>query len=274
MSAARSAIEQLESSAETEKVVVDAYLDLPAAGAAERFASSSEFAATMSLLSSRDHEAVLDLGSGSGIASRAFASLVSGPVVAVEPDRDDRVGARACRTLCDDDKVVVVVGTAAHLPVRSGAFDLVYGRQVLHHIEDLAGVMSECHRVLRPGGTALFTREHVADNELELAQFLDSHPIHRLVGGEGAHPLHEYLSSIEGAGFQLEAVIGPWDSVINAYPTVRSDAELRTYPRTALTNRFGRLGSVFAAVPGVSALTWRRLRRPFPGRMYTFLARR
>jgi SAM-dependent methyltransferase len=53
------------------------------------------------------------------------------------------------------------------LPFPSGSVDLVVGLAVLHHLSerDLASALAETHRVLRPGGRALFT-EPVEDSRI------------------------------------------------------------------------------------------------------------
>jgi hypothetical protein len=86
--------------------------------------------------------------------------------------------------------------------------------------------------------------------------------------------LRSYVDSILAAGFELIKVLGPWDSVINAFPLVRSEAELEDYPRRALTQRLGRLGGALARVPFITSLTWAYLNRPTPGRFYSFIAAR
>jgi ubiquinone/menaquinone biosynthesis C-methylase UbiE len=48
---------------------------------------------------------------------------------------------------------------AEALPFEDGAFDLVFGHAVLHHLPDLATAFGEFHRVLRPGGTLAFAGE-------------------------------------------------------------------------------------------------------------------
>jgi SAM-dependent methyltransferase len=45
-----------------------------------------------------------------------------------------------------------VTADATRLPFTDGAFDAVLIRDVLHHIEDVVGVLAEARRVLRPGG--------------------------------------------------------------------------------------------------------------------------
>jgi len=50
-----------------------------------------------------------------------------------------------------------VNGDAVHLPFTDGSFDRVIASEVMEHIPDDAGAMSELARVLRPGGTIAVT---------------------------------------------------------------------------------------------------------------------
>jgi ubiquinone/menaquinone biosynthesis C-methylase UbiE len=55
-----------------------------------------------------------------------------------------------------------VQGSLTELPFPDASFDLVYSNGVIHHIPETEGVVSEFHRVLRPGGTALVMVYHAA----------------------------------------------------------------------------------------------------------------
>jgi SAM-dependent methyltransferase len=48
---------------------------------------------------------------------------------------------------------------AQALPFDDGSFDVVLGHAVLHHLPDLQQAWREIHRVLRPGGVAVFAGE-------------------------------------------------------------------------------------------------------------------
>jgi SAM-dependent methyltransferase len=254
-------------------LVRDAYLGRDVEDSARRFAASDEWTATQALLAPwLEHAIVLDLGSGVGISAAAFASAGAQRVYAVEPDPSDEVGRGAMARLGLDSRVIPVDASGEGLPLDSGSVDIVYTRQVLHHIRDLKALMTECARVLRPGGAFLAVREHVVDDAAQLAAFLESHPVHRLAGGENAHALVNYTSAITDAGLSMLSVLDPWDSIINAFPAVRTADELRAYARSRLAARLGRAGSWLARLPGVERLAWRRIRRPVPGRLYAFLA--
>lgn len=265
------AIRTLRQDPQYADLVRDAYLGPDTADSIARFARSAEFEEVVRLIGDRIAGAtVLDLGAGTGIASAAFKRAGAGHVIAVEPDESEEVGRGAMAQAGLDLEVIAAYGEA--LPVPSHSIDIVYARQVLHHAQDLDALVNEVARVLRPGGLLVACREHVVSNGLELQLFLEAHPLHRLAGGENAFPLAAYTSAIERSGLRIQAVLGPWDTVINAFPTVRSTAELRALPRDRLVRRFGAAGAIAARIPGVEAAVRRRIERPMPGRLYTFLA--
>ncbi len=53
------------------------------------------------------------------------------------------------------DNLYFVKGDAENLPFPDGSFDVVVSSQVLEHVKGCMRFISETHRVLRPGGTAL-----------------------------------------------------------------------------------------------------------------------
>lgn len=270
---AEEAIRQLRLDPQYTELIRDSYLGSDVVEASERFLTSAEFSEVRNLLDGRISEGtILDLGAGNGIASRAFAKCGAEMVYALEPDPSDDIGRGAIRHLTEDMPVELIDSYGEEIPLPDDTADIVYTRQVLHHTSDLPQVLRECTRVLKTGGVFLACREHVVDNDQQLQAFLASHPVHKLTGGENAYSLDEYLEAIRSAGLKINEEFGPWDSIINAFPAVNSLQELERFPQINLERRFGRSGALASRVPGVNSLVWTRLKRPTPGRMYSFLA--
>lgn len=256
-------------------VVRDAYLGPDALANAERFLRSAEFAAVLGLVEGRARGgAVLDVGAGTGIASYAFARSGAREVVALEPDPSDVVGQGVIRRLQGGLPIRIEAGWGEALPFTDGRFDVVYLRQVLHHARDLDALVRECARVTARGGVVLATREHVADDRAQLEAFLAAHPIHQLAGGEHAYPLGAYVEAFRRAGLEGPRLLGPYDSVVNAFPAIPDEDALRRHPATVLERHLGVLGRVAARLPGVPALVLRAIDRPLPGRLYSFVGRK
>lgn len=268
------AVRHLRAQPEYAQLVHEAYVGADVLEAAKRFSASAEFLELVRLLGGVAGATVLDLGAGNGIASYAFAQAGAATVYALEPDPSEEVGQGAIRRCSVGTNIRILDAIGERIPLNDAQVDVVYARQVLHHIRDLPEVMREISRVLKPGGRFAACREHVVDDERQLAVFLSKHPMHRLTGGEGAHSLETYTGSIGDSGLEIIEVLGPWDSVINAFPIVSAPAELDDLPRVFLRRRLGRIGAVLARVPGVHTATSWYLRRPMPGRLYSFLGRK
>lgn len=56
-------------------------------------------------------------------------------------------------------------GNAEALPYREGAFDVVYGSSVLHHV-DLQRTLREAHRVLKAGGRVVFAEPNILNPQV------------------------------------------------------------------------------------------------------------
>ena len=101
----------------------------------------------------------LELGAGTGYFS---LNLVQAGVIREATCTDISPGMvaalqRNARAL--DLDVDACVADAEALPFEDGSFDLVLGHAVLHHLPDLDQAWREIHRVLAPGGIAVFAGE-------------------------------------------------------------------------------------------------------------------
>jgi SAM-dependent methyltransferase len=269
------AVRHLRARPEYHDLVRDAYLGPDVADSYRRFVASAEWDEVRSQLGDAIRDAVVvDLGAGTGLASRAFVEAGARQVYALEPDPSNEVGYCVIRRLTSGMPVAIVSSYGERIPLADGSVDIVYARQVLHHTRDLAAAAAECARVLRPGGHFIACREHVVRDDVELRAFLAAHPMHQLAGGENAYTLVEYESALRRAGLTIVKTLAPWDSVINAFPAVRSRRELEELPRRRLRDRFGLLGSLVGRLPFVSRIMWARIRRPSPGQLYSFVGQK
>lgn len=262
-----------------QKWLVDAcYFDDPLLEAAERFAQSEEWQGTVDLLPQKTGKA-LDLGAGRGISSYALAKA-GWQVTALEPDPSLLVGGGAINSLAQQAHlpITVVEEFGEHLPFEENTFDLVHGRQVLHHAYDLPTLCKEVARVLKPGGHFIATREHVISKKEDLQAFLDSHALHKFYGGENAFLLRDYEAAITSGGLQLVKALGPFETVINYFPL--SHDQWREICAGPVVHRVGR--KLANLLTDESHIIGRRLLQYYarrlsqtsdaPGRLYSFVA--
>ncbi len=97
---------------------------------------------------------VLDLGCAGGFMAEALARRGAN-VTGIDPAKD-AVAAAQDHAAQEGLSISYDVGVGESLPYDDGAFDAVVCVDVLEHVSDLDKVLSEMHRVLRPGGMALF----------------------------------------------------------------------------------------------------------------------
>lgn len=251
------AVQWLREQPERQDLVKACFFDDPLLDAARRFHCSEEWAETRKRLPSPPGK-VLDMGAGRGISSYALAKD-GFDVTALEPDSSALVGAEAIRSLANESglHVAVVQEKGERLPFADDSFDLVYGRQVLHHAHNLSDLCKEVARVLKPGGVFIATREHVVDIHDELPVFLANHPLHHLYGGENAFSLTEYIGAAEDAGLCFSEILMPFDNVINYYPsTMEQVKDLAKRLCPSASDKIAELRRIYRA----------------PGRLFTFVA--
>lgn len=252
------------------------YYEDPLEAAAERFCASEEWVGTQAILAPYLPGRVLDIGAGRGIASYAFAKLGC-EVVALEPDGSNIVGRGAIRQLAAaaGQPISAVAGFGESIPAKDGSFDIVYGRAVMHHAQDLTAFCREATRVLKRGGVFLATREHVITRRKDLDAFFAGHALHARYGGENAFLLKEYVQAIESGPLQMIRTFGPYDSAANYFPmTTRERDEWLAGVAGRLVTR--PLAKLAMSIPGVATLAANLISQlsNAPGRHFAFLAQR
>jgi SAM-dependent methyltransferase len=266
------AIEVLRDDPAHQELIFNSYLTRDLVNNSRRFAASAEFAEVRALLARYAPGAtrLLDMPGGNGIATHAFAAA-GYQVTSVEPNPSPAVGRGAIAHVLAASglQAEIVEAWGEELPFASESFDVAYVRQGLHHAMDLPRMLAQLGRVLRPGGVLLACREHVVDDYgTSLQAFLASQVDHQLYGGEHAFTLPDYRAAIRAGGLELKLELGPFDSIINAYPN--TPAVLRERVLASVPGRVLRklLPDDLVATIATAYLK----RRKMPGRLYSFLA--
>jgi SAM-dependent methyltransferase len=104
-----------------------------------------------------DARRVLDVGSAFGYGTAALAAPHHGERRVVGVERDPQHVRDAVRRF---PWLPVLQGDAADLPFADAAVDAVVLLDVLEHVPDPVAVVTEIHRVLRPGGSLILSVPH------------------------------------------------------------------------------------------------------------------
>lgn len=175
-------------------------LDRLPAGAIDSFAGVGWF---FDLADLQEGEAVLDLGSGSGMDA-FFAALRVGPgghVVGIDMTDAQLGKAERLRAEHGFDQVSFRAGRIEQLPVQDESFDAVISNGVINLTPDKDQVFREAARVLRPGGR-LALADIVTETALTDAIVSDVDLWASCIGG--APQEADYRDAIVRAGLQVE----------------------------------------------------------------------
>jgi len=185
-------------------------------------------------------ERVLDLGSGAGFDAFLAARQVGpdGRVVGVDmtPEMVARATANAAKAGLEH--VDFRLGDIEHLPVETGAFDVIMSNCVINLAPDKGAVFREAYRVLAPGGR-LAISDVVAIGDLPAAILADPAAYTGCVAGAAAVADLEHL--IAAAGFsqvritlrgEARAHLQAFDTDPTAAPVVSSALIEAVKPQT------------------------------------------
>lgn len=240
------------------------------------FRASDEFKETLRLLRNFkiDSSATLvDVGAGNGVAAVSFA-LEGFKVTALEPDPSETIGAGAIALLKEAytlDNLTIHQTTGEQIPCPDNSIDIVYARQAMHHANDLNAFIKEAARVLKPGGLYFANRDHVVNDQEQLEQFLEIHPLHKFYGGENAYTLAQYFTAFDQAGFKLVKHFRHLDNIILYDKVISKD-----YFRNPLRKKIGPLANL--KVLQDTYRYWLRWKfkdyQHIPGRCHAFILRK
>jgi SAM-dependent methyltransferase/biotin operon repressor len=116
---------------------------------------------------------VLDAGAGDGAVGQLLAPRARSVTLV---DRSERMIAAARERLAPLGNVTTQVADLHDLPFAPGSFDLVLVLNVLTEVERPETVVSEAHRVLRPGGRLALNVLEAHDHQEIAAGFRHVHP--------------------------------------------------------------------------------------------------
>jgi arsenite methyltransferase len=176
-------------------------LDRIPAPAIDSFAGVGHF---LDLAAIEPGEAVLDLGSGSGMDSFLAALAVGGDGRVVGVDMTDEQLAKARRLASEAgiDNVEFGEGYIEDPPVEAEAFDCVISNGVINLSPDKEAVFAAVARALRPGGRLAFA-DIVAREQLPEGVTCDASLWAACIGG--AMQRDRYREAIEAAGLEITA---------------------------------------------------------------------
>ena len=208
--------------------------------------------------------AVLDLGCGTGVVTRAIAARdrFSGTVTGV--DQSPEFIAAAQRFAAADgvgDRVEFVVGDVHALDLPAGAFDATVAHTLVSHVRDPLAVLAEAARVTRTGGSVtIFDGDYASltfgSSDPQLGQAMESavqsmimssprvmRDIPRLLPTAGLELIATQAHVYAEAGsstflLNLAETYGPLVGSTGLLPTARVDAWLADQRRSAEEGTF------------------------------------
>jgi SAM-dependent methyltransferase len=153
------------------------------------------------------------------------------------------------------------VADAEALPFADGAFDLVFGHAVLHHLPDLDQAWREIHRVLAPGGVAVFAGEpsHYGDRIANVPKRAASRVAPAWRALMRARPASEGNLDGGAENHQLESMVDVHaftPEVLSAAPRAAGFTDVRVRGEELLANWFGWANRALEATADPDTVPW------------------
>jgi ubiquinone/menaquinone biosynthesis C-methylase UbiE len=139
----------------------------------------------------------LDLGSGSGRYSRLLAETHAAQIIAVDFCAPMLARLGAATRVC---------GCMMRLPFADNTFDVVVCGLALGHATDLEAWMAETSRVLRPGGTLLYSDFHPEAAQMGLTRSFNDASGRTWTAPHHYHEVARQRRSAAAAGLAIEVL--------------------------------------------------------------------
>lgn len=202
------------------------------------------------LLATQEHAArlhpakeahLLDIGSGVGGPARYFASIFGCRVTGIDLTPDFVLAAKEISTLCNlDDPLTFIEADATTVPFAPDTFDHAYSFYVGMNLADKPAVLSECLRVLKPGGRLLWTEvtEAAGDPHYPL-------PWSRNVEGSHVQTRETLVDIFATVGFEVLSVEDEADAHLELAQQMKQSGKVPTVEQRQVNEVV--LGADFAA---------------------------
>lgn len=147
---------------------------------------------------------VLDIGARDAAQSLELAGRYGCRVLAVDPVQANiDLGVEDIAGHERGDLVEMKRGTINDIPADDDSFDAIFSRDMIGHVEDLAGALTECRRVLEPGGAMVI-------HDVFATALLEPNESARLCADLAQVPerldAELFERTVEQAGFTIEVV--------------------------------------------------------------------
>jgi ubiquinone/menaquinone biosynthesis C-methylase UbiE len=155
--------------------------------------------------------AIVDVGSGTGIWSKALADSFGSRIHAVEPSDGMRAHAATAHS---HPRVEYVAGCAETLPLPDEAVGAAWLSTVIHQFPELSLAAGELRRVVEPGGPVLIRSGYPGrQDEIELFHLFPG----AMRVAETWPRLGRVITAFEDAGFAFEAIERVREPTFNSY---------------------------------------------------------
>jgi SAM-dependent methyltransferase len=155
----------------------------------------------------RRGQTIVDIGAGTGFLTVELAQRSAAQVIAVDPWADAMSVLRRKLDYLQLTNVELVVGDASRLELADESVDVVVSNLGINNFDNAAAVLTECHRVLRPGGRLLISTNlagHMAEFYAVLRGKVADDLLDQHLGGRAT--VSGTLGLLSSAGFEASAV--------------------------------------------------------------------